>query len=473
MLFVLIVLPLMMAGLMFILPSKRARISLLVLTALFHLSCVVCFWKIAPQTQWHGFLSLDVLGLLILSIISVLFVVVSFYLIAYLKGEENRSTRFFIACLLVFLSAMTLVTVSRHLGLLWIAIEATTLFSAILINFHRTPRGIEATWKFLLICSVGIAMALLGTLFLAVAATNIKSLLLEDLLSNAPALIESWLKLSVIFLLIGYGTKMGLVPMHSWKPDTYGEAPGPVGALMSGALTSCAFLAILRVGQICHQADQMAFFQSITLLLGMLSLFVASVFILGQTDFKRMLGYSSIEHMGILVLGVGLGGAGFYGSLYHMLNNAFAKGLMFLVAGNLYRYYRNSKAHHIQGVLHSYPQTGILLLVGFLCVTGFPPFGTFFSELLILNAAVTGKHYIVAFLYVLFLGIIFIGMSKIVLKMAFGEPQDKPADDQYRESISMVVPLVILGLIGLLLGIFIPSYLSEVLQRASGFLGGQ
>ena len=473
MLFVLIGAPLIMAGLVFVFPGNRAKVFLLMMTALFHLSCVVSFWKETPQAQWQNYLSLDVLGLLVLSIISVLFTAVSFYLIAYFKREESRSIHIFVACLLVFLSTMTLITVSRHLGLLWIAVETTTLFSAILINFHHTPRGIEATWKFLLICSVGIAMALLGTLFLAVAATNIKSLLLEDLLSNAPSLDMSWLRLSVIFLLVGYGTKMGLVPMHNWKPDTYGEAPGPVGALMAGALTSCAFLAILRIGQICHQANQMAFFQSIMLLLGVLSLFVASIFILSQTDFKRMLGYSSIEHMGILVLGIGLGGIGFYGSLYHMLNNAFAKGLMFLLAGNLYRQYKTSKMKNIQGVLHSYPWTGALLLAGFLCVTGFPPFGAFFSELMILNAAITGKHYVVAFLYVLFLAVIFIGMSRIVLKMALGTPSDKKGDEPFHESVGMVVPIVILGLFVLFLGIYMPPYVNEALQAASGLLGGQ
>jgi hydrogenase-4 component F len=265
---------------------------------------------------------------------------------------------------------------------------------------------------------------------------------------------------------------MGLAPLHSWKPDTYGEAPAPVGALMSGALTSCAFLAILRVGQICQHADQMAFFQSITLLLGMLSLFVASVFILSQTDFKRMLGYSSIEHMGILVLGIGLGGAGFYGSLYHMLNNALAKGVVFLVAGNLYRRYKTSQTGDVQGVLRSYPWTGTLLLAGFLCVTGFPPFGTFFSELLILNAAITGRHYAAAFLYVLFLAVIFIGMSKIVLKIALGVPADNLRDGPFRESISSIVPIVILGLIVLFLGIYMPPSVNEALQTAGRLLGG-
>ena len=472
MLLVLILLPLFVAALIPFTPNNRSRVACLITVALFHLGWVISFWKFAPEVQAQGFLSLDVLGLLVLSIVSVLFAMVSLYLIGYLKPEGEGSNRMFISCLLIFLSAMTLVTVSRHMGLLWIALEATTLFAATLINFHRSQRGIEATWKCLLICSVGIALALLGTFFLAVAGNNIQTLLLEDLFQHASLLSASWLKLSVVFLLVGYGTKMGLAPMHSWKPDAYGEAPGPVGALMSGALTSCAFLAILRVGQLCYQAHQMPFFQSILLLLGLVSLFIAAIFILGQTDFNRMLGYSSIEHMGILVLGIGLGGMGFYGSIFHMLNNAFAKGLIFLVAGSLYRRYKTKNVKDIQGVLFSSPVLGVFLLIGLLAVTGFPPFGTFTSELMILNAAVVGKHYVVAFFYVLFLAIIFIGMSRIILNMAQGRPREESTTSVAKEEISMVIPLIVLGGIIFSLGVYMPSFLEEALQRASVLLGG-
>lgn len=472
MLLVLIFAPLAAAGLAFVC-AERMRIPLLITTALFHLGSVVSFWRIGvPAARWQGFLALDVLGLLVLSVISVLFAAVSVYLAGYLKEEEGRSHRVFIGCLLILLSVMTLVTVSRHFGLLWIAIEATTLFAAALINLHRSPRSIEATWKYLLICSVGIALALLGTLFLAVAAADIPTLLVEDLSGHASRLSESWLKLSVIFLLVGYGTKMGLVPMHSWKPDTYGEAPGPVGALMAGALTSCAFLAILRVGQVCHQAGQTAFFQSILLLLGVLSLFVSSVFILSQTDLNRMLGYSSIEHMGILALGIGLGGTGVYGSVFHMINNALAKGLIFLVSGSLYRQYQTKKVRGIRGVLRRYPSTGILLLAGLLCVTGFPPFGTFFSELMILNAALTGGHYGTAFLYVLFLCVIFIGVSKIILKMALGLARETSPRRPSREDGMMIIPPAILGLAIFCLGVYMPSFLDGALRQISALLGG-
>ena len=347
MLFVLIFMPLVVAGLAFILSVNRLRIYLLMATALFHLGCVINFWTEAPVAEWQGFLSLDVLGLLVLSIISVLFVMVSFYLMGYLKEEGNRSNRTFIGCLLIFLSAMTLVTMSRHFGLLWIGIEATTLSSVALINFEKTRESIEATWKYLMICSVGIALALLGTYFLAVSAVGVQTLLIDKLLSHATELSLLWLKISAIFLLIGYGTKMGLAPMHTWLPDAHAQAPSPISALLSGALLNCAFLGVLRVGQICHAAGQIQFFSSMLILLGIISMGIASVFILGQGDYKRMLAYSSVEHMGILAIGIGLGGRGIYGSIFHMLNNAFVKGMIFLVAGNLYRQYQTKKIYAI------------------------------------------------------------------------------------------------------------------------------
>ncbi|EKD26757.1 MAG: hypothetical protein ACD_79C01029G0002 [uncultured bacterium] len=306
---------------------------------------------------------------------------------------------------------------------------------------------------------------------MAVSAINIETLMLKDLMNKASQLYPPWLKLSVIFLIAGYGTKMGLVPMHSWKPDTYGEVPGPVGALMSGAITSCAFLIIMRIGEVCHKAGLMDFFQSILLLLGMLSLFVSCVFILNQTSFNRMLGYSSIEHMGILVLGIGIGGIGIYGSIFHMINNAFAKGIMFLLAETLYRKYKTKNIFDNHGIIHTYPYLGVFLLTGFLYVTGFPPFGTFYSELIILKSAIVAKHYAVAFFYALFLAVIFIGLARIFLNMVFGVSIQKEPVILYKENITIILPVLFLLAISLVIGMHMPAFLENTMLTASSFLG--
>ncbi len=472
MLLFLILLPLLGAAVAFLLSKGRSRKIVLAGTSLVHLIGVVSVWKFSPATWFHGFLGMDVLGRLILTVVSILFAAVSFYLWGYLKDEEERSNRVFVTSLLLFLSAMTLVTMARHMGLLWIAIEATTLFSAPLINFTRSPQSVEAMWKYLLICSVGIAMALLGTLFLAVSAAGTGTVLLDVLLDHAALFSVPWLKLSVIFLFVGYGTKMGLAPMHTWLPDAHSEAPSPVSALLSGVLLNCAFLGILRVFQICVAAGQTAFAQDLLLVMGLLSLAVASIFVIGQTDYKRMFAYSSVENMGILAIGIGLGGSGLYGSLFHAVNNAFAKGMVFLVTGNLYQIYQSKKVNDVKGLLANYPITGIFLVMGFLAVTGVPPFGTFYSELMILDAAIRSGHFWVAFFYVLFLAVIFIGIAQSVLKMLCGDIKEQRAGQAKKENIKLIIPILFLGLIVLMLGLYMPSFLDNALKGSSALLGG-
>jgi len=471
MIFLVLGLPLAGGVLELILPKNGLRNCMLFSVALTHLGCMASFWLNPPAAAINGFLGLDSFGIIILSIVSVLFFAVSIYTPGYVGNEKGRSNRVFTACLLLLLFSMTLVTVSQHLGLFWVAMEATTLMSAPLIYFHHRPQALEATWKYLVIGSVGIALALLGTFFLAISALQIKSLVLGDVLGQAASLSIPWLKLGVIFFVVGYGTKMGLVPMHSWKPDAYGEAPGPVGALLAGGVTNCAFLAFLRISQICHAADQTEFLRPILLALGIASIALASFFMIGQVDFNRLLAYSSIEHMGILVLGLGLGGLGLYGSMLHAVNNAFSKGLIFLVSGNLYQQYQSKRIRDIQGVLRVFPWTGGLLLAAFLAVTGIPPFGTFFSEFMILSAALANRQYTLAFFYLLFLSIVFIAMASVVLKMARGLPENGEVNRIQKESWITTIPPLFLAGITLLLGLYVPSFLNHALEKSSALLG--
>src|SRR5260370_9221057 len=305
---------------------------------------------------------------------------------------------------------MTLVTLSQQLGLLWVAVEATTLASAPLIYFHRHHRSLEATWKYLLICSVGIALALLGIFFLAVAATSpgsaAVSLVLKDLLSDAPHLSLLWLKAAFVLMLVGYGTKMGLAPFHSWLPDAHSEAPSVASALLSGALLNCAFLAILRIHQICVASGLVDFSERLLLVLGVFWRAVAAIFIAGQVDYKRMLAYSSVEHMGILAVGVGLGGAGLFGAMLHVINHSLTKVMLFMVAGNLLAVYHSKTARNVSGALQVLPISGLLWVLGFLAITGSPPFGPFLSEFTILKAALDQGRSFVAIAYLVLLAII-------------------------------------------------------------------
>jgi hydrogenase-4 component F len=354
---------------------------------------------------------------------------------------------------------------------MWVALEANTLCSAPLLYYNRNQRSIEATWKYLLIGSVGIALALLGSFFLVYSAVRPglePSLFLEDLVRDAPQLSKPWLHSAFILLFVGYGTKMGLAPMHTWKPDAYGEAPGLAGALLAGGLTNCAFLALLRFFQISSAAGEAAFARQMMIGIGLLSMATAGVFMARQRDYKRMLAYSSVEHMGILVLGVGIGGAGVFGAMLHLINNGLTKGVLFLSAANIHRAYGSKTTDDVRGALRRVPISAALFLAGFLAITGSPPFGPFFSEFTIMRAAVSEGRYVIVGLFLLMLIIIFIGMGSTVLTVVQGKPPDKKVQPLFHDNFHTVAPIVaFLGLV-LMLGLYLPRPLDTLLHDAAG-----
>jgi hydrogenase-4 component F len=487
MLSLLIALPLLAGLAALLMRANRLRRGLLVGAAASHLLLVLAAWVVPVAPLSSGWLALDAPGKLFLTITSVLFLAASVQAIGYLgdeagaQGAETTRTGFafnkvpeavFTGCMLLFLATMTLVTVCQHLGLLWVAVEATTLASAPLIFFHRDARSLEATWKYLVVCSVGIALALLGNFFLAVAATGrtgpVPGMLLSELAAAGPGLHPAWVKAALIFFLVGYGTKMGLAPMHTWLPDAHSEAPALVSSLLSGAVLNCAFLAILRVMPIAEAAGAGAFSRDLLVLLGLVSMGTAAIFVIGQVDYKRMLAYSSVEHMGILSVGVGLGGAAVGGAMFHAVNHSLVKAMLFLVAGNILSAYATKRSSSVRGMLASQPATGVLWLAGLLAVSGMPPFGTFLSELTIIKAAVDQGRYFVTGLFLLLIAIVFIGMTTSILPMAQGRGNAAAVATPWTRSL----PAAVLGVLALALGLHIPAALLEALRSAATAFGG-
>jgi hydrogenase-4 component F len=474
--FVMIFFPLVMAALALAVPSNRLRPWILPLTAVGYMATTV-FVLMRPDlmvtTKW---LVLDPPARVVVLVVGTLFLFCSFYAVGYLQQRQERSNRVFCACLLGFLGIMSIVTWSHHLGLMWVAIEATTLVSAPLIYFNRTQRSIEATWKYLMVGSVGIALALLGTFFLAYASLQggvESSLAFEDVLKHAPQLSKPWLHAAFILLLVGYGTKMGLAPMHTWKPEVYGEVPGVIGAIFAGGVTSCAFLAVMRIYQICLAAGETAYTSRLLLFMGIFSMAVAGLFMVGQRDFKRMLAYSSVEHMGILILGLGIGGPALFGTLLHVLTNGLTKGVLFLSAGNIHRAYGSKNTETVRGAIRLLPLSGSLFLAGFLAITGSPPFGPFISEFAILNGAFDAGRFITAGLFLFLLLLVFIGMGVTVLKVVQGVPPADVRKASYRDGLLTAAPVVILMGLVLLLGLYIPASLGTLLKDATRFLEGR
>jgi hydrogenase-4 component F len=511
MIWAILLLPLVAAAWCMALPRSGLRRAVLLAAATGHAVLVAMCWRSIPPAAAAGWLSIDALGLLFLSITSLLFLAAAVYGAGYLNAEcgirnakfkipnsefripnsspgDHGSEKTFLACLLVFLSAMSLVSVSRHLGLVWVAVELTTLASAPLIYFHRQPRSLEATWKYLLICSVGIALAMLGNFFLAVAASGngaAAHLTIESLAEHAANLNKTWLKAAFILCLVGYGTKMGLAPMHTWLPDAHSEAPSTVSALLSAALLNCAFLAVLRFFAVASAAGLGDFARSLMLLIGLFSMVLAGLFLINQVDYKRMLAYSSVENMGILAVGIGLGGTAAFGAMLHAANHSLAKGALFLVAGNILAAYGTKSVADVRGLLSRRPITGVLWLAGLLAVLGMPPFGSFISELTILSGAVAGGQYVAAGIYLLALGVAFAAVMRVALPMAMGGNGDRASGTGYREEdgdrgsgighrerLWSIVPPIALACGALLLGLYIPPALNEVLRQAAELLGG-
>jgi hydrogenase-4 component F len=465
-----------------VLRGLRAQLGLLLLGAALHLAAVV--WLLAAPAPASPLLSLDELGQLFLGLTSAVFGLAAVYTVGYLAHGTHdapaRSHRL-VPVLLWFLAAMSLVTLTHHLAVLWAAVEATTLATAPLIAFYRRRQALEATWKYLLLCSVGIALALLGTFFLGIAASRVPggaSLTLDGLQAAAGAgtMARPWLKAAFVLALVGYGTKMGLAPLHTWLPDAHSQAPSPVSALLSGVVLNGAFLGILRFYQVVLASGDAAFARNLLLLLGFASLAVAAGLMVNQRDYKRLLAYSSVENMGVLAVGVGLGGAAAHGALLHAVNHSLAKSALFLLAGNVLAAYGTTTAGEVRGVRARLPVTGILLLVLALAIGGLPPFGPFMSEFMVFQAAVRGPSPWLGVLFAALLAVAFLGMAGVLFPMLQPGGKDAAAavaaPAPVRERLLAVLsPALVTGAV-LLLGVHLPPFLSRLLGAAAQRIGG-
>jgi hydrogenase-4 component F len=471
----LLLVPAIGAALAFVIRSEPLRSGLFLGVAVVHLLLVGSLWAAPSGSTLGGWLAIDATGLMVLTLLTVLFLVVAHYTTGFLGGRRTREHRVYVSCLLAFLAGSTLVTLSHHLALLWVGMEATTLSVAPLIYDRHDRRSLEAVWKYLVLSSVGIAFALLAVFLLATAQPSLpgsRPLVLEDLLAESTRLDHYWLRAAFVFSLVGFGTKMGLAPLHTWKPDTYGEAPSPVAALMAGGLTTCGFLGLVRFTQVAVASGLEPFVRPLLLAFGLVSLAVAAAFVIGQADLKRLLAYSSVEHMGLLVLGLGIGGLGTYGAMLHALNNGLVKVLLFLAIGNLVLLSGSSAAADLRGMLRIRPVSAGLVVIGLFAVTGSPPFGPFLSEFAIVGGAFREHHPWIATVALLLLAVIFVGIARMILEVVLGTPLEPPGPDPEPERPWMILgPLALTALV-LMLGTYLPGPLREQLARSAASLGG-
>jgi len=434
---ILVVLPILSALLAWRLKAQRRFLRFLLagcatahLVLSFFLGCGPGFDDPLTLCRW---LAADGISRSFLLVTSLLFFCVSLHSLFWLPAEEQAlETRehpdgvlplnIFVACLLGFEGTMTLVILAQNFGLLWVAVEATTLVSAPLILFHRSQRSLEAMWKYLLICSVGIGLALFGTMLLAASLpSGIPDFSFETVSAFNEGMKPQWFLAAFVFVLAGYGTKMGLAPFHTWLPDAHSESPGTVSALLSGALLNCSFLGIIRFYDAAP--DQLrSFCGTLLTALGLVSLATAAFFTIRQNDYKRMLAYSSIEHMGLLAIfcGAHLLNTG----MLHLIGHSLIKMSLFLLAGNFLLACGTRRTDLLGGLRRKMPKNGIFFLGGILMICGVPPSPLFYTELTLVSKLPP----VLGAVVLLFLFLIFAGMTYTALHLVHG-PEGKVKPD--------------------------------------------
>jgi hydrogenase-4 component F len=368
----------------------------------------------------------------------------------------------------LFVASMLLAVSANNVGLMWIAVEATTIFSAFIIPLNVTKTSVEASWKYILICSVGIALAFTGTVlayfdFVTLAGRVDNALNWTVLLQTAPALHPEVMRIAFVFLLVGYGTKAGLAPMHTWLPDAHSESPAPLSAAMSGVLLAVALYAILRWKIVVDATLGASYTNNLLLGLGMLSLLVASFSMVLSKNYKRLLAYSSIENTGLTCLGLALGPLGIFAALLHMINHSIAKSMLFLLTGRILHRYHTTEIAGVSGLIKSMPLTGSLFAVGILAVIGLPPFGIFISEYALIRAGFAANQPWLMGTVLALLAVAFVVLLRVLNSMLYGKPSEEISIGETERWQTGLLFLSVAGLV--VLGLTMPAPLMTLLNQ--------
>jgi len=414
----------------------------------------ICLPAFSGQIISYGGFAIDGMGAAF-TIITTLVAAASMFQAALVLPEErlkghkitDRRFCFFYTLSGAFILAMYAVPLARHIGYLWIAVEATTLMSAPLINYHHSRDSLEATWKYLLLCSVGIAFALFGTVLIFAAqhtSVHSASMMLNELMLRAKDMDPRLLRLGFVFCLLGYGTKAGIFPLHNWLPDAHSEAPSPASAMLSGALLNCVLVAIWRLSQLLSAAGQTELVRHLLVPAGAITVIAASLILVRQRDLKRMLAYSSVEHVGLLTLAIGIGSGQLF--ILHAFNHSIVKVALFLMAGGILHIYGTKDLRKLGGLLKTSPAWGIVLMAAGFAIVGSPPFGTFISEWLLLRNTFAAGEITAAIALIVGLTITFIAITSHIGRVVFGHER-KIAQSPIRLWVYAPVLLLTISLI--------------------------
>jgi hydrogenase-4 component F len=410
-----------------------------------------------PALAFNDWVYVDALGVVVADLVAVVGLLAIVNSLPYIEHElshgemDPRRARRYYALVLGFLATMFAVPVLNNLGAVWIAIEATTIVSALLVSIHGDKAGLEAAWKYLIIGSVGIAFALFGTMMTFYAAEPIlgdsgDALNWTTLRSVADQLNPEVMRLAFVFILVGYGTKAGLAPMHTWLPDAHSQAPSPVSGLLSGVLLKCALVALLRISVLTDAAVGGSFRDNSLMAFGIASIAVALPFIFVQGDLKRLLAYSSVENIGIIVLAAGIGGPiATYAAVLHIVAHSLTKSSLFFSAGAIVQAYGTRRLHRLRGLVHGAPLLGVAAIGGVIAISGFPPFALFVSEYSLVSGAFGVGRGGVAVVGLVLVALAGAAILFQVVGVAFGEraASRRPARTSRIAVASALVPLLL------------------------------
>lgn len=425
----------------------------------------------------NNYFILDSLNIIFLAVLILVTIGVVIY--QGLNMKAFGGWKYNLAFALFFLSMVGAI-LSNHLGLTWVFVEATTLTSAYLISQSKTEYSLEATWKYVFLCSIGISLAFVGIILLLIGSNTVNSLFYNNLYANATVIEPFWLKLSYVFILVGFGTKAGLAPVHFWLPDAHAEAPSPISAMLSATLLNTAFLVILRYTRLMDYAGLFEYARVLLLIMGVLSIFITAVYVFKIANYKRMLAYSSIENMGIIAIGIAAGGVGVFAALLHLIAHSLIKSSFFMTAGNILHIFKTKEVVEVQGLIETDAKSGWLWVICGFFILGVPPSPIFFSKFLILKQLFIEKHFIIAGIFLFLIIVVAYGIIRAVVKMSFSprhcetlvvasdkEPPPKQSPTSFVcLPVRNYLPQIGLLTIVLILGFYIPIWLYQLIEEA-------
>lgn len=473
---------------MFVMPNNLKSLNFMhivfnVINSVFILYFVYMVIKNGSISEYNEILMIDSIGAIFLVLIAVTGFLTNVYSTSYLKWqlEQNKFTikriRHYYSLTYIFVFTMTLSCVVNNMALLWAAVEATTLASVFLVAINSDKKSTESGYKYIVLCSIGLAFALYATVLLYSSNYNHFSIsgdamLFSKLLENSSDLNKDALKLVFIFALIGYGTKAGLVPTHTWLPDAHAQGPAPTSSLLSGILLKCAMLALIRFYAIVGNAVGFEFVQNVMIISGILTLFVSGYFLIIQHDVKRMFAYHSIVHMGVIAVGLGVGSFfGVFAALFHCLAHSLTKALAFCVTGNIEKIYGTKDMFKMGGMIYIAPITTILFGISICSLVGVPGFAIFFSEFTIFKAAINTSQYFVVALFAIALLVIFIADFSHFFLSSFGKVV---GEVKHNKEMTLIenLPLIILAILIVLFGIYNFSNFTHLLNESARIITG-